>query len=97
MTSTLEITETIQDGMLKLVETSQRWTIGALKSTTGSFDAYTPDLSWIPFADRLPTPKETIDLSFGFAEKLLAAQHAFMSELAGLKPTAAPTPVKKIV
>jgi hypothetical protein len=81
MTTALEITEKVQDGVLKAVETSQRWTLEALRTTTSAFDGVVPDTSKIPFADKLPSPAETIDLTFAFAGRLIEAQHAFVSSL----------------
>ena len=60
----LEMTEKVQDGFLKVVETTQGWTLGAMRSTSGAFDTFKPDTSRIPFAD-----------------KLLSAQHAFISSM----------------
>jgi hypothetical protein len=75
----VQLTEKIQGGVLKAVETSQSWTLGALKSTASAFDAIKPDPALIPFADKVPTPSETLDLTFGFWGKLLDAQHSFFS------------------
>jgi len=75
----IELTEKIQDGVLKAVETSQSWTLGALKSTASTFDGIKPDPSLIPFSDKVPTPSQTLDLAFGFWGKLLDAQHSFLS------------------
>jgi hypothetical protein len=83
----IEITEKIQDGVLKAVETSQAWTLGALRSTSSAFDGIKPDPALIPFADKVPTASETLDVAFGFAGKLLDAQHAF---LAGMVEVYAP-------
>ena len=75
----LEMTEKVQDGVVKVVETTQNWTLGALKSTSSAFDTFRPDTSRIPFAD-----------------KLLSAQHAFMSSLAEMSmPPATATVVTK--
>jgi hypothetical protein len=73
------MTEKIQGGVLKAVETSQSWTLGALRSTSSAFDGIKPDPSLIPFADKVPTPTETLDVAFGFWTKLLDAQHAFLA------------------
>ena len=70
----IEVTEKIQDGVLKAVETSQAWTLGALRSTSSAFDGIKPDPSLIPFADKVPTATETLDVAFGFWGKLLDAQ-----------------------
>ncbi len=77
----LEMTEKVQDGFVKAVETTQNWTLGALRSTSSAFDTFRPDTSRIPFVDKLPTPTETVEATFSFADRLLAAQHAFMSGL----------------
>src|ERR1700709_2852279 len=49
-----------------------------------------PTLPTVPFA---PKPAEVAALSFGFAEKLLATQKAFVGKL--LDPTPAPAPPPK--
>ena len=77
----IEVTEKIQDGVLKAVETSQAWTLGALRSTSSAFDGIKPDPSLIPFADKVPMAAETLDVTFAFWGKLLDAQHAFLVEL----------------
>jgi hypothetical protein len=85
----LEITEKIQDGVLKAVETSQSWTLGALRSSASAFDGIKPDPSLIPFAEKVPTPAQTLDAAFGFWGKLLDAQHSFLS---GVVEIYAPAP-----
>jgi hypothetical protein len=91
----IEVTEKIQDGVLKAVETSQAWTLGALKSTSSAFDsiAIKPDPSLVPFSDKIPTASESLDLAFGFWGKLLDAQHTF---LAGVVDIYAPSPAKVV-
>jgi hypothetical protein len=93
----LELTEKVQDGVIKVMETSQNWTLGALKSSTSAFDSMKPDTSRIPFADRLPTPAETVDTTFSFATRMLDAQHAFLTGLVELTatPAASVTVTKK--
>jgi hypothetical protein len=73
----MELTEKVQGGVLKAVETSQGWTLGAMRSTASAFDTMKPDPARIPFADKMPTPAETVDSTFGFWSKLLEAQHTF--------------------
>ena len=90
----LEMTEKVQDGVVKVVETTQNWTLGALKSTAGAVDTFRPDLSRIPMADQLPTPSETVESTFSFADKMLAAQHAFIS---GLVEISMPEPATTVV
>jgi hypothetical protein len=87
----LEITEKVQGGVLKAVETSQAWTLGALRSTASAFDGIKPDPSLIPFADKVPTATETLNLAFGFFDKLAEAQHSFLT---GVVEVYAPPAVK---
>jgi hypothetical protein len=91
----IEVTEKIQDGVLKAVETSQAWTLGAMKSTSSAFDsiAIKPDPSLIPFSDKIPTASDSLDLAFGFWGKLLDAQHTFLS---GVVEIYAPAPAKVV-
>jgi hypothetical protein len=91
----LEVTEKVQDGMLKAIETTQGWTLGALKSTSSAFDTFRPDPAKIPFADQLPTPAETVDTTFSFAGRLLEAQHSFLLGLAEMSMPAPATSVTK--
>ena len=75
----LEMTEKVQGGVLKAVETSQAWTLGAMRSTASAFDGIKPDPSLMPFADKVPTATETLDVAFSFWGKLLDAQHTFLT------------------
>jgi hypothetical protein len=86
----IEITEKIQGGVLKAVETSQAWTLGAMRSTSSAFDSIKPDPSLIPFADKVPTATETLDVAFGFWGKLLDTQHAFLAEMVDMYAPKAP-------
>lgn len=91
----VEMTEKVQDGVMKAVETSQRLTLEALRTTTSAFDGVMPDTSKVPFVDKLPTASETIDMTFAFTGRLLEAQHAFLSSLVEMSSAPA-TPAKKI-
>jgi hypothetical protein len=90
----LEMTGKVQDGVMKVVETGQGWTLGALRSTSSAFDTVRPDMSRVPFIDKLPTPTETVESTFSFADRLLAAQHAFIS---GLVEISMPEPATTVV
>jgi hypothetical protein len=90
MPTPIEVTEKIQGGVLKAVETSQAWTLGALRSTSSAFDGIKPDPSLIPLADKMPTATETLDVAFGFFGKLLEAQHAFLAGMVDVYAPKAP-------
>jgi hypothetical protein len=96
MTTMMEMTLSMQDGMLKAIESSQAWTLGALSTTTSAFDGMAVDPSQFPMADKLPSATDMVESTFGFAQKLLDNQKAFVAGLVDLAPkTPAPTPVKK--
>ena len=99
----IEMTEKIQGGVLKAVETSQAWTLGAMRSTSSAFDPIKPDPSLMPFADKVPTTTEMLDVAFGFWGKLLDAEHAFLAGMVDIYTPKAPaatvttvTPPKKV-
>lgn len=90
MPTALEITNSVQDGVVKAVETSQRWTLGATRKTADTFDGMIPDAPKLPLVDRLPSPQQAVDAGFGFVERILATQRAFASEMAALATRPAP-------
>jgi hypothetical protein len=98
----IEVTEKFQGGVLKAIETSQNWTLGAIRSTSSAFDTLKPDTSLIPFADKVPSPAEAVDVTFGFWSKLLDTQHSFLSGVVGLyappaaRVTTSATTAKKV-
>jgi hypothetical protein len=94
MTTAIEWTEKVQGGVVKVVETSQNWTLGALRSTSSAFDTFRPDTARIPYIDKLPTPSETVESTFAFADKLLAAQHAFVASVVEITSPQPQTPVR---
>ena len=91
MTTATEITETVQDAILKAIETGQRLTVEAFSAATSTLEGVLPERPTVPFASELGSPQETIDASFRFAERLLSSQKAFLSELATISmPSKAP-------
>ena len=79
--TTIEITETLQDGVLKAIETGQRLTLEALGAGVSSLDGLLPSSALTPLGTPLVSPGEFIDSGFRFAESLLASQKSFLSEL----------------
>ncbi len=95
MPTALDITTTLQDGVLKAVETSQRWTLGALRKTTEAMEGMIPETPKLPLVDRLPSPTQAVDTSFDFVERLLSVQRSFTKDVTSLvtKDTASPVVV----
>jgi hypothetical protein len=98
----IEMTEEFQGGVLKAIETSQNWTLGAIRATSSAFDTLKPDTSLISFADKVPSPAEAVHVTFGFWSKLLDTQHSFLSGVAELyappaaRVTTSATTAKKV-
>ena len=95
MTTTIQITESVQDGILKALEAGQRLTVDAARAVASTIDGVLPELPALPFAGVLPSPKEAVDTSFRFAERLLAVQRSFISDLVELGGSPAASPAKK--
>ena len=96
----LESTVALQDQVLDVIKSGEEAILSAVKTFAETVEPVTSNLSAnLPFADQLPPAADAIDLWFGFAEKLLANQKAFILQLTGaLVPTAAPakaTPADK--
>jgi hypothetical protein len=86
--TTMELTEALQDGIVKAAETYQRLTLDAVSAGMASLDGLLPSRPTMPFTTAFATPKDTIDATFRFAESLMASQKSFLSELATMvEPT----------
>jgi hypothetical protein len=97
MTTATEITESVQDGVLKSIEVGQRLTIEAVSAAASALDGVLPAKAVAPLSQAPITPQELLDASFRFTTKLLDSQKAFLTELArvAVPPTAVTPPVKK--
>jgi hypothetical protein len=84
MTSTMEITETLQDGLIKALETTQRLTLEAVGAGMSSLKQVLPSIPAVPFAPNVVTPEEAISSTLRFAELCFESQKSFITELVGL-------------
>jgi hypothetical protein len=100
-TSYLELSKSYQDQVLGMIEQSQKIaveTVGAWAKAAQPYTAATqPYAKAATPAVDVPSPKELVDNAFGFAEKLLAAQHEFMAAVITAAEPATPkaTPAAK--
>jgi hypothetical protein len=96
MSTATDIAETVQDSVLKALETTQHWTLEAARAVASTVDSLVPNRPTVPFADRLPEPHEAVASTFNFAEKVLATNRTFLTELASIGiPAGRPAAVKK--
>jgi hypothetical protein len=89
------LTESIQDGVLTAVETTQRWSVEAVKTVTSTFDRFAPPMPPLPFLDSVASPQESTKLGFDFAERLLHANRVFVGDLLSTVVSVLPTEAAK--
>jgi hypothetical protein len=83
MTATKTMGQELQGEILKTVRKSQDAVVDAIQLWTDAVQAIKPPLPevGIPFADKLPTPRELVTGAYDFAEQLLAAQRKFAEDV----------------
>jgi regulator of protease activity HflC (stomatin/prohibitin superfamily) len=91
MTTTVnDYTQAAQEQTLKAIRQAQQAVVEAVRTSAKTAEKTIPETPALPFADKLPTPQEIVQMSFGFAEELLKAQREFAENL-----LTAATPVLK--
>ncbi len=94
MTTATEMTESVQDGVLKAIEVGQRLTVEAVSAAASTFDGVLPSgatAAAAPWAESLLNPKELIETSFRFTERVLESQKAFLTELVAVTTPSTPS------
>ena len=92
----------LEDQILDALTAAQDPIVEALGQVVETVNGFLPEeRPTVPFADQLPTLDELVELSYGFAEKLLQRQHelakAVVDAVAPLYPEAKPAPSSKTV
>jgi hypothetical protein len=89
----LELSKTYQEQMLGMIEQSQKV---AVESVTAWAKATQPLAKNAPVTTAVPgmaSPKDLVDNAFGFATKLMGAQHEYLSAVfAAAEPAMPKTP-----
>ena len=83
MTDTRTATQELQAQFLDSIRKSQDAVVDALRTWADAVHSVTPSLpvSAVPFADKLPKPKDLVEDAFDFAAQLLAAQRKFAEDV----------------
>ena len=83
MTNPRTATQELQAQFLDSIRKSQDAVVDALRTWAGAVHSVTPSLpvSAVPFADKLPKPKDLVEDAFDFAAQLLAAQRKFAEDV----------------
>jgi hypothetical protein len=93
-TNLKDISVAAQDQVLGAIKTGQGVVLDGVKAWSEVVEALIPSnlsLPRLPGGDLLPTPTEAVELSFGFASKLLQAQQDFAQGIvSAFTPTAEP-------
>ena len=91
-TKTSDPTAVFTDAILAGVKQSQELAFSGISLWIDfAGKAFTlPELDSLPFVDQLPSPKDVVESSFGFAEELLGTQKDF-----AIKVVEVMTPAKK--
>ena len=76
-----EFVQTAQEQTIKSIRQTQQVVIEAVRTWATAVEKTMPETPALPFADELPTPKEIVQTSFEFAEKLLKTQREFAESL----------------
>jgi len=83
MTNPRTATQELQAQFLDSIRKSQDAVVDALRTWADAVHSLTPSLpvSAVPFADKLPRPKDLVEDAFDFAAQLLAAQRKFAEDV----------------
>lgn len=93
-----EITENVQAQVLEALKQYQDLVVEAVRGAADTVEEVIPNRPEIPFADQLPKPSELAGNVFDFAEKLLANQREFVTNVLGVAEpyvTGKPAPKKR--
>jgi hypothetical protein len=89
-TTATEFVQTAQEQTLKSIRQTQQVVIEAVRTWATAVEKTMPETPALPFSDELPTPKEIVQTSFEFAEKLLKTQREFAESLLAATTTKSP-------
>ena len=83
MTDPRTATQELQAQILDSIRKGQDAVVDALRTWAEAVHSLTPSLpvSAVPFADKLPKPRDLVEDAFDFAAQLLAAQRKFAEDV----------------
>jgi hypothetical protein len=97
MSTYLDVSKTYQEQLLSMIEQSQKLAVDSVSAWAKAAKPLAKAAPAAPAVEGAVSPKELLDNSYGFAAKLLEAQHEYLSAvLAAAEPAVPkPTPVAK--
>lgn len=76
-----EVTERIQEQVIELVKTGQDTVVDAVRNLSDSIEGSLPEQAKTSLAGNIPAATQAVDSAFGFAERMLEAQHGFVNRV----------------
>ena len=97
MSTYLDLSKTYQEQLLGMIEQSQKLTVDSVSAWAKAAQPLAKAAPVTPAVPGVVSPKELLDNSYGFATKLLRAQHEYLSAvLTAAEPVVPkPTPAAK--
>ena len=77
------VAQELTSEVLNTIRKSQAAVVDAIETWASAVQSIKPDLPHVnvPFADKLPTPRDVVASAYNFAEQLLATQRKFAEDL----------------
>ena len=72
-----DLTTTIQDQVIDGIKQAQDITVATISAAADTLAGFVPDLPEVPWADRLPNPKEAVTSTYGFVTAVLEANRNY--------------------
>jgi len=92
-TTLTEITGKVQDQVLEALKAGQEAVVDTVTTVAETVKRVLPEQARGPLAANLPLATEAADQAFGFAGKVLDAQHKFVNRvITAVTPKSAPAP-----
>ena len=82
MSTIVDTINGVQDQVLDTITAAQDPIVEAVTTWAETVNGFLPEnRPTVPFADQFPTLTDVVELSYGFAERLLQNQHEFATSL----------------
>jgi hypothetical protein len=92
MSTYLDVSKTYQEQLLSMIEQSQKLAVDSVSAWAKAAKPLAKTAPAAPAVEGAVSPKELLDNSYGFAAKLLEAQHEYLSAVLAAAEPAVPKP-----
>jgi hypothetical protein len=90
------VAQQLTSEVMNTITKSQAAVVDAIETWASALQSIKPDLPQVsvPFADKLPTPRDVVASAYDFAEQLLASQRKFAEDLLTATAPLLPAPAQ---